>query len=265
MFHSYLKKLLIIFVAVMISGYSTSVQAADEKAFSIAYMAHFAPISQKTKHGDMEGILIDIVNEALCSRLGLAISHHGYPWARAQNYFRKGQYDAIITMPTAERAEYGVFGKEPVLLRTYSIYTQKNSPLIPVFKRIQSIEELKPYKRVDFIGNGWTAAHMEGKGYNINSVTTKEQIWKILDVGRADYVLENPYTVRPILKRLGIGADHFAEIPTTLPELNFHYVLIVGKTSPYTWVVPQFDAVIRQMKDDGTYKAILDKWYGRQD
>ena len=246
----------------MIFSFSVSIQAADEKTFSIAYMAHFAPISQKTKRGAMEGILVDIMNEALGKRLGLSISHHGYPWARAQDYLRQGQHDAIITMPTAERAEYGVFGKEPVLLRSYSIYTQKDNPLIPVFKDLQTLAGLKPYKRVDFIGNGWTAAYMQGKGYKINQVTTKEQIWKILDAGRADYVLENPYTVRPILERIGIAADHFVEIPTTLPELNFHYVLIVNKKSPFTWVLPQFDAVIRQMKDDGTWKAILDKWYG---
>lgn len=254
-----------VIVILILWGACISIAAADEAPFSIAYMEHFAPISKKTKTGDMQGILIDVMDEALGKRLGMKISHHGYPWARAQDYLKQGQHDAIITMPTAERAKYGVFGKEPVLLRSYFIYTQKDSALIPDFKGIQTLSDLKPYKRVDFIGNGWTTAYMEGKGFNIQRVATKEQIWKILAKGRADYVLENPYTVYPILEGLGIAEDHFVGIPTELPELNFHYVLIVSKKSPYTWILPQFDAVIRQMKDDGSWQAIVNKWYHLKD
>ncbi|WP_419661739.1 uncharacterized protein Dvar_21720 [Desulfosarcina variabilis str. Montpellier] len=59
----------------MIFSFSVSVHAEEKKTFSIAYMGHFAPISQKTKGGGMEGILIDMMNEALGKRLGLSISH----------------------------------------------------------------------------------------------------------------------------------------------------------------------------------------------
>ena len=260
-----INKRLIFVVALILSGSCVNIEAVDRQPFSIAYMEHFAPISQKTKTGDMEGILVDIMNEAISNRLGIAISHHGYPWARAQNYVKGGRHDAIITMPTAARSEYGVFGEEPVLLRSYCIYTQIDSPLIPIFKKIQKLEDLKPYVRADFIGNGWTRSYMQGKGYKINRVTTKEQIWTLLDYGRADYALENPYTVRPILDKLKISPDRFAKITTALPELNFHYVLIVSKKSPYTWILPKFDNVIRQMKEDGSWEAILDKWYGPQD
>ena len=248
---------------VLIEDQVASASGEYGEELSIAYMKDGLPISFETESG-MKGLLVDIMDEALHKRLGIAISHHGYPWARAQELVKIGKHDAMITTPTEKRAEYGLFGKEPVLFRTYSIYVKKDSPLIPALKEIKKLEILKPYLRVDFRGNGWTKKYMEGKGYRIHYLTKKDQIWKFLDAGRADYALENPYAAVPIMEQLGIAPDVFVEIPTALPELHFHFILIVSKKSKYTKIIPQFDEVMRQMKNDGSWKSILNKWYGQK-
>ncbi|WP_163834922.1 substrate-binding periplasmic protein [Spartinivicinus ruber] len=240
----------------------TPVSSAD--TMSLAYMEHWFPISQRTKNG-MEGILIDIMNEALSNRLGISISHHGYPWIRAQEYVKDGVHDAMITTPTEERSKYGVFGKEPVLFRSYSIYVKKGNPLVESLKKIQTLEDLKPFERVDYLGNGWTKKYMDGKGYKIHNVVKKYQMWRVLNAEQGgDYILENPFAIRTTLKKLGLH-DEFIEIPTTLPELNFYYVIIASKKSPFTKILPKFDEQIRAMKKDGSWDAILDKWYSQQD
>jgi polar amino acid transport system substrate-binding protein len=51
----------------------------------IAYSSTFPPVS--FLDGDtMKGILIDTLDEVLGKRLGLTLSHQGYPWARAQEW-----------------------------------------------------------------------------------------------------------------------------------------------------------------------------------
>ena len=251
---------LIAVLALMVLGLCVPVHS--KTAMSLAYMEHWYPISFRTDQGSMQGILIDITTEALNKRLGIPISHHGYPWIRAQAYVEGGKHDAMVTTPTEVREKYGLLGKEPVLYRSYSIYVIKGNPIIETLKSIDSLEDLKPYTLVDFLGNGWSMKYMDGKGYSINRVPTKDQIWQVLEAGRADYVLANPYATRVTLMRMGL-TDHFVEIPTELPELNFYYVMIISRKSPFAWVLPKFDATLREMKADGTWERIVDKWYSK--
>lgn len=235
---------------------------AADKPITVVYMDYYAPLAYLDENNIMTGVCPDFIEEAIHKRVGVRVIHKGYPWKRAQAMVEEGTADAMITLGTPARAKYGVFGKEPVTPRSYHIFVKKDKKqLVKQMKSIQKLEDLKPFTRIDFRGNGWTKENMEGKGYKIFFTKTIDMLWLMLDGERGDYVLANPYDViRPIKKYGFTDAFEIISAPQ-IKELNFHYVLIVSKKSSFQWILPKFDEAIRAMKKDGTFQGILDKWY----
>jgi polar amino acid transport system substrate-binding protein len=65
----------------------------------------YPPLSWEV-NGKVRGILVDVLNEALQNRMGIKVTHHEFPWKRAQLMVRYGNADRFTTAPTPERREY---------------------------------------------------------------------------------------------------------------------------------------------------------------
>jgi polar amino acid transport system substrate-binding protein len=203
-----------------------------------------------------QGILVDIINEAVQERMGIPAKCSGYPWKRAQNYVRNGKADALITV-CEYRKDWTVSGEETVFLLEMKIFVKNGGSKFSQLKKVRTLEELKPFNLISYIGDGWAKKNLIEKNFNVHLVAKQEIIYRMLDAGRGDANANGVHIGRYMIKKLGLK-DKITELPVVIESLPFK--LCVGKKSPYVKVIPEFDETVRQMKQDGTMQKIFDKY-----
>jgi polar amino acid transport system substrate-binding protein len=233
--------------------FSASAYAEDVMKFSFSEM--FPPYSWEAD-GKVQGILIDITDEAIHKRMGISVSHSLYPWKRAQHQVMQGVLDAHITNGIV-REEWAEHSDEVVMKLEWGIYVKAGNPELEQIKKAKSLEELKNFLFVDHLGNGWAKSNLTDKGFHVFMAYDQEAIYKMLVKGRGDININTAHVARYHIKNLGLQ-DQIVELPPVTPGNPFH--LVIGKKSPFTKILPEFDKVIQQMKDDGSLQAIIDKY-----
>lgn len=206
-------------------------------------------------NGTMRGILIDVVDEAIGKRLGISVTHAGYPWKRAQFKVKEGNADAFITMPNEERRTYTIIGNEPVIEFALRVVTRKNHPKAKEMESITTIEQLKDYKVADYLGNGWAKRNL--KEVNVKWLPGSDKIFPFLINKRADIIVASKRTISE-MKRQGYDSQ-LKVFPNKLSSVSFY--LCVGKDSPYKDRLNDFDRILREMHEDGTIDRIEESYY----
>ena len=232
--------------------FPTLATAADPMHF--VYYDSYRPRSWDD-NGKMHGILVDIIDEAIGKRLGIPVTHTGYPWKRAQLMVREGAADAFVTMPTQERRTYTVIGEEPVIKFALRIVTRKNHQQAKEMASITSVEQLRDYKVADYLGNGWAKRNL--KEVNVQWLTKSDKIFPFLIDERADIIVASKRTIYE-MKRLGYDSQ-LKVLSNKLSSVSFH--MCVGKNSPYKDRLNDFDYIIREMHEDGTIDRIEESYY----
>jgi polar amino acid transport system substrate-binding protein len=208
------------------------------------------------ENGQDRGILVDIANEAIQKRMGIAVSYHIYPWERAQHMVREGLLDAHITNGPL-RKEWAEYSNEVVTELTWGIFVKAGNPKLEQIKKAKSLEELRPFQFVDYIGNGWAKANLVDKKFDVYLVRTPATIFSLLAKGRGDMNIMPALQGRYYIKEQGLKGQ-IDELPPIMPPIPFH--LVIGKNSPFTKILPEFDKTIRQMKDEGYVQAVIDNY-----
>ncbi len=244
-----MKNILIIFV-MLIS--SSPLYAKDVMKFAYAFSS--PPICWE-ENKEMRGILIDIVNEAVRKRMGISVSHDGYPWKRAQYMVRKGEADALITNGPL-REEWAEHGNEVAFMFEQKLYAKAGGSKLDQLKKVKNLEDLRPFELIDERGGGWSKKNLIDNNFKVQLAGDHETIYRMLARGRADANINSAHLARYIIKKLGLQ-EQIVEL-ATMESVPFH--LVVGKKSPYTKVIPEFDETIRQMKKDGSLQKISDKY-----
>jgi len=107
----------------------------------LAYFHDFYPYSWQDNKGQMQGLLVDVLTEALHNRMGLTIEHKGFPWARAQKLVKVGKYDAFTTIATPERKTYTQISQQAIIQTDHSIFT---TVMHPDKNKFQAINRRNP-------------------------------------------------------------------------------------------------------------------------
>ncbi len=245
---------LLSFLLFLILLHHSSAFAKDQ--LKVVYFHDFKPFSWKDKNGKVQGILIDVLNESLHNRIGIDITHNGYPWARAQLYVKNGEADAFVTVPTPERRTYTIISAEAAISRKATIFTNKGNPAINGLKAVKTVSDLKDFKQIQYIGNGW--AKKTFKGVDVRWVPTLTDVLHRLTTGNYDYFASASKVVNYNIRELGYQ-DKLIEIPdVVLSTAAFH--LCIRKHSSYIKLIPKFDKTIREMRRDGTLEKIYSKY-----
>jgi polar amino acid transport system substrate-binding protein len=121
----------------------------------MVYFESGEPLSWRGADGGMRGLLIDILEVTLRKWAGIDLTHEGYPWARAQLMVRQGGADGFCTIPTPERLTYTIASAEPATSPAFSVYTKADGKRMGELKLVKTIEDLRPFSHVSYIGSGW--------------------------------------------------------------------------------------------------------------
>ena len=220
----------------------------------VVYYDRYYPRSWM-ENGKMRGILIDIIDEAAVRRLGIPVIHSGYPWKRAQIMVEQQKADAFVTLPTKERLAYTLASKVPVIEFSLRIITRNNHPRLEAMKPITRLEELKGYKIVDYMGDGWAEKHL--KEMDVEWLPKIDSIFPFLVVGRADLAVASQRTLH-VMQKMGYDS-RLIVLPNKLSSVSFH--LCIGTHSPYQKRLPDFDRVFKEMLRQGIIQQIENAYY----
>ncbi|XPS90502.1 putative ABC transporter, periplasmic binding domain protein [Desulfosarcina variabilis str. Montpellier] len=225
-----------------------------EEQIRFVYYNDYRPRSW-IENGKVRGILVDIVDEAVGTRLGISVCHSGYPWKRAQQMVKNGLADAFVTLPTTERRSYTVVGKEPIVVFTLNIATKRDHPRMNDLEKIANIDQLKDYTIADYLGNGWAQQNLINM--NVQWLPNIDNIIPFLINGRADISIVSKRTIFEMHRQ---GYDSQIKIlPNNLSSISFY--LCVGKHSLYKEKINDIDSVLREMRRDGIIGQIEMEYY----
>jgi polar amino acid transport system substrate-binding protein len=93
--------------------------AQAEAPLEFAY-PNFPPIHWVAEDGKKSGFFYEIITEALENRMGVKVVWSAYPWPRCQENLKAGKAEAILTVPTEERASYSVTHEFPFYRKPYN-------------------------------------------------------------------------------------------------------------------------------------------------
>lgn len=231
------------------------VTPADARDMRIVYAQGYEPLSWKDEEGKAKGIEIDFLEAILSRRMGLSIQHETYPWARSQMMVKKGDRDAFLTIPNAERRTYTEITKLPLFSTNYTLFTGASNPKKEALRAIRSLEELKSMEGLRHImitGGGWHTTHL-GEVKSMQQVTNSTQVLKMLAMNRADVYVEQAALVNYQIKILRLRGQ-ILEIPTVMTKVDWH--LCIGKKSPFVELLPQLDKVLENMRKEGALEKL---------
>lgn len=230
-----------------------SVQSSAEP-MKFVYFDQYAPRSYK-EDGRMKGILIDIVDGIITKRMGIPVQHDGYPWSRAQAMVKAGYADAFITVPTPERLSYTTANSETVLLFETFLAAANSSPHFEKLKNVKTVEELKDFRLVDYLGNNYAKVTL--KNMDVTWLPDYHSIFTFLIQNKADAILASRKTINTMIS-LGF-TDKVTAFDNPLTSIRFH--LCIRKDSEYVRILGDFDRILKEMKKNGEIEAIIEKYY----
>jgi len=233
--------------------------AYAQSALRIAY-PDYPPFHWMKENGEMSGFFYEIISEALGKKMGLRIVWTVYPWTRCQENVKIGTDDAILTVPTAERAVYTVTHKNPFYQKPLNLFTAIDHPRIAEIKKIKKITDLRDggFSVITYSGNGWHKENIQPLGIKTYESSYLENQWRMLAEKRGDTIIEWPPGAWPDIKRVGVP-DRLVDTGVTISSMPFH--LLIRKNSLYASILTDFNATIKRMKSDGTMKTILSRYY----
>lgn len=208
----------------------------------------------------MNGFFYEIITEALEKRMGVNVVWKAYPWPRCQENLKTGKDDAVITVPTMERAAYTVTHADPFYEKALNLFTYVDHPRMTEIMQIRKIQDLREggFSVITYSGNGWHKENVQSLGIRTYVTSYLENVWKMLAEKRGDTVIEWPPGAWPDIRQAGVFAS-IIDTKITLSTMPFH--LLIRKDSPLVNILPDFNETIKKMEEDGTITLILSKYY----
>ncbi len=252
-------------LATLLLAFSTTVGAAprddSSRPFHWIDDEDYYPFIYRDEQGEPAGIYRELM-EALFRRLGIPLTVEVYPWKRAQKYVIEGRGDGMITAMTRERRRH-FLATDPIYVVQEHAFARLDNPRIEAIRKIRSIDDLQGFRIVETIGSGWSEENFSG--LDVIWVPDFESGIRMLAEGRVDIFVMGRYAgMIKIQKRIEQGVPYAEKLEYIVPAsptlAELPYSLLIRKDSPFASRLAEINRVLLQMKRDGSYQAILDKY-----
>jgi len=232
-----------------------SALAAPAAELKMAYFDDFAPYSWRDEQGKMRGLMIDVMDR-VAVQMGLRVSHHGFPWQRAQKMVLMAQADGFVTVATRERRSYTLIVEAPLTTTVLTIFTQRAHPRMTDFQRANRLNDFKSFTFLDYFGNGWGKENLAS--FTVHHTINVDNVFKMLAAGRGDLMVTDPLVARFKLNKLGL-ANQVVEVPLVLDSTPFN--LCIGKHSRFNTRITEFNRTLQQLRQSGELARIAARYH----
>lgn len=232
------------FAALLLSPALLSAQS-----LRVAYFDRYPPLSLRDRDGSMRGLLVDLVN-ALGSAAGLGLSHHGYPWARAQAMVRQGQLDAVCTTSTAERRSYLLFCDTPLISLHFGVCHRLDDPRIA---GLRSLADLRRLRQGNYRGSGYAQQHLEAAQLRLDH--DPDSVLRRIAAGDLDVYVDAELNTRHRIRALGLETKLGYTPAAFLPPTGYCFGLRRSHALAAE-LVPRLEMLTQQLRASGRLEAI---------
>ena len=245
------KKLLMLLASILpVFFIFTGVKADD--TIDIVFDNAYAPFEFKDSDQIYKGLDVDIINE-VAKRSGWTMNQSFPGFDAAVNAVQAGSADALMAGTTITEARKKVFTfSDPYFDTKIVIATTKANT-------ISSYKDLKG-KTVG-VKNGTAAQNFQEENkdkyrYNVKTFDTGDLMYNSLSAGAVDAVMDDEAVIQYAIQQ---GQDLSIDIEG---EAIGSFGFSVKKGSQYEYLVEDFNKALAEMKKDGTYETIMNKWLG---
>ena len=154
--------------------------AAPGARIRLALNGYFPPLSFFDEQEQLRGLLVDELR-MMADAAGIDIDFVDLPWARGQQMVRKGELDAICTIPTQERRTYALFAPTPLFVEQSVLICRADDKRIA---EAGTMDDLRGLKIAEPLGTGWIKDYFHG-GQIVWS-SDVDNILSMIEAGRVD-------------------------------------------------------------------------------
>ena len=252
-----MKKLLIVIAVIALVCATATVQAKDWKTVRIGVEGAYPPFSYTTADGKLEGFDIDIAR-ALVKAMGAEIKLIPQDWDGIIPALMARKYDAIIASMsiTEERKKKVAF--------TNKYY---NTPAKFVCKKGTVKEFTKATLKGKTVGVQRATTHDSyltdnyGKDVKIKRYATQDDAYLDMAAGRVDFLLADSVALSDGFLKKPEGQDFEFVGPDMTDVRWFGEGVGVACRKKDKDLVEMFNKAIDQIRADGTYQKIQDKYF----
>lgn len=234
-------------LACLLSGGAVSAQQSP-----LRLAAAGSSSSDETEQLPCNKVYLRLAQEAL-RRAGIDYECEALPWRRAQMMVQLGEQDAMITLATAERAEYSVAVEEPLYHLPLHAFTSASHPRREELARLRHLSELQAWQVLSYLGDGWAQSQLEPAGVSVAWSRDLATVLNQLALQRGDLTIAAEVEAMPLIHALGLS-DQLVLLPNVFDTLDFKFLM--SKQSPYLDKLPEIAAAIRSMREDGTIERL---------
>jgi arginine/ornithine transport system substrate-binding protein len=252
-----MKKILIAAAVIALICAAGSIQAKEWKVVRIGVEGAYPPFSYTTADGKLEGFDIDIA-EALCKAMGVEIKLVPQDWDGIIPALMAKKYDAIIASMsiTEERKKKVAFTNKyyqtPAKFICKKGMVKEFSPEVLKGKTVG-------VQRATIHDNYITDNY--GKDVDIKRYTTQDEAYLDIAAGRVDFLLADSVALSDGFLKKPEGKDFEFVGPDLTDPRWFGQGSGIACRKQDKDLVEMFNKAIEQIRADGTYKAIQDKYF----
>jgi polar amino acid transport system substrate-binding protein len=196
---------------------------------------------------------------AICKAGGIEPSFNFYPWPRAEAMVESG--DAFGAFPyamnEARKAKFDF--SEPLFYTTPRFIYHSRAKSFAKLK-VSTLADMKNYS-VAIIAGHFTENDLKTAGIKVNTAPGLENIVKMLQSGRVDFIVEEETSAFDAIKKVfPTEMANFRTLPNTFWPLGGNH-LMVSKTYPNAQaLLVKFNKGLQELKKNGVYKQITAKY-----
>lgn len=251
------RRMLLVGIAVLlialISGCTS--EKENKKALIMGLDDTFAPMGFRDEKGELVGFDIDLSKE-IAKRIGIEIKYQPIEWSMKETELITGNIDLIWNgySITKLRQEEVAFSK-PYLANSQIIVTLSNSQVVT----ISDLEGLTVATQAE--SSALDAAKSKVgfvesvKGGKLIEFSTNNEAFNDLEAGRSDAIVVDEVLARYYMNQN--SSDKYKVLEENLGPEDF----AVGLRKEDKELLKQINDAFDDMRSDGTYDEIYDRWF----
>lgn len=229
-------------------------QVQDAGKIVVGIMGTYAPYNYLGENGEYTGYDVEIASE-VAERLDVEAEFVAQDFSGLIPSLQQGKYDMLVSQVTItpERQQVIDFSNPYITNNVKVIVKEDNTD-------IKSVEDF-PGRKIG-VGLGTndetylrTTLMPEVGGFIINTYDDVITTLADLDAGRIEATINNEYALKPVVEKNGYKIKSVGE---SIKSDNAGIAVAKGESE----FVEAINEALDEMKEDGTYAEIFEKWFG---